>query len=37
VWTNFGEMTFWDSWAESDMIHRTPTESGAGVHVDKDG
>src|ERR1700733_3466602 len=30
-------MTFWDSSAESDMIDRTPTESGAGVHVDKDG
>jgi hypothetical protein len=28
---------FWDSRGESGMIHRTPTESGAGAYVDKDG
>ena len=28
---------FWDSSAESGMIHRSPTESEAGAHVDKDG
>jgi len=28
---------FWDSRGESGMIHRTPTESEAGVNVDKDG
>jgi hypothetical protein len=34
---NFDRLCFWDSSAESGVIHRTPTESEAGAHVDKDG
>jgi hypothetical protein len=34
---NFESLGFWDSSVESDMIHRTPTESEAGADVDKDG
>ncbi len=33
----FASRRFWDSRGESGMIHRTPTESGAGGYVDKDG
>src|SRR5579864_2147983 len=33
----FVSRRFWDSRRESGMIHRTPTESGAGADVDKDG
>jgi hypothetical protein len=33
----FDRLCFWDSSAGSGMIHRVPTESEAGVHVDKDG
>ena len=33
----FGSGEIWDSSAETGMIHRSPTESEAGAHVDKDG
>jgi hypothetical protein len=33
----FDRLCFWDSLAESGMIDRTPSESEAGVNVDKDG
>jgi hypothetical protein len=32
----FARGCFWDSSAESGMIHRSPTESEAGAHVDED-
>ena len=32
----FGIPHFWDSSIESGMIHRSPTESEAGAHVDED-
>ena len=33
----FASRRFWDSRGELGIIHRTPTESEAGVNVDKDG
>ena len=37
MWTNFRQMTLWDSCAVSGMIHKPLTESEAGADVDEDG